>query len=376
MKAEAFNSTWAPVISLTSCVVLIGLTIAILFVVATEVPNPQTLAAAPYSYLPVRAAATSSETIEANLNRIDGVDLAVGDRVLFTHESDSQQNGIYVKTATGYKRSSDLSETKQISYGNRIYVYEGDAHAEAVFALCPTTANSTASRGASDGMTEGGIMFYNQSSSASSTTASKSAAAAVVAPALPTWILHWEKTFTSGGDSEVITVDGDAHWSYMIEVDGYQSGAGQIALILNKDVTATAYENIVTKQADLQCFTYARSDPYPSWSDFPSYMRIISASTPTNTFRHMTYGGGITLGFTENEGSLHSIVYLNGSAGREKIATGTFGTRETHGYGLPLGKSFSSPIGGYYQGTNKLTSMQVKTPKTFKGRVMIYRGNH
>jgi hypothetical protein len=73
---------------------------------------------------------------------IDGVTLAVGDRVLLAGQTDATQNGIYEITVAGdgstsavLTRSNDFNESGEIYDGVRIAVAQGGAYAESTWKL-------------------------------------------------------------------------------------------------------------------------------------------------------------------------------------------------------------------------------------------------
>jgi hypothetical protein len=76
---------------------------------------------------------------------IDGVTLAVGDRLLLAGQTDGTQNGIYTVTVAGdgttaavIKRADDWSISDQLFPGVRIDVQEGTLYADTTWALVTT----------------------------------------------------------------------------------------------------------------------------------------------------------------------------------------------------------------------------------------------
>lgn len=104
---------------------------------------------------PVRVVATTNQagtyaaapdlefTYTANAElEIDGIPLAVGDRVLLAGQTTGTQNGIYIVTDAGstttqavLTRAADFDESAKISQGVSISVIEGDTHANTTFRL-------------------------------------------------------------------------------------------------------------------------------------------------------------------------------------------------------------------------------------------------
>jgi hypothetical protein len=102
--------------------------------------------------LPVRAATTAalaatylSKVLTASADGalvLDGVTMAVGQRVLVKDQTDAEYNGLYVVTAAGaanapfaLTRSVDFDESAKIYAGVKIHVTEGATYKEANFVL-------------------------------------------------------------------------------------------------------------------------------------------------------------------------------------------------------------------------------------------------
>ena len=88
-----------------------------------------------YSPMTLTAGATGAAVI-------DGVTLAIGDRVLLIGQTDATQNGIYTVTVVGdgstaaeYTRANDFDESGKIYSGVRIAVNEGTLYADKDFRL-------------------------------------------------------------------------------------------------------------------------------------------------------------------------------------------------------------------------------------------------
>ncbi|MFQ2620511.1 tail fiber protein [Aeromonas caviae] len=72
----------------------------------------------------VRAATTGDIALSAT-QTIDGVVLAVGDRVLVKDQADAKQNGLYLVAAQAWTRTTDADTGTDLTSGARIYVEEG-----------------------------------------------------------------------------------------------------------------------------------------------------------------------------------------------------------------------------------------------------------
>ncbi len=358
---------WAPVFALTLSIMLIGMLIATLVLLTTHnglYTYGASLDASIKLYSPVKAASTSTDTLADNPDVIDDVAITMGDRVLFMNESNPQNNGVYIKSFGKYERSADMNQAYQIMPGNRISVAEGASHAGSRFELAASTAQMADK--VDDIITGAGIIFVETGANQNLKFMANGGNTAATLPGVAgPYFKVWKFTFDAGEVlSPTITVDGDTNSSYMIELNGYLSGAGSCLLILNNDVRVASYGNTTTKQRP----GVTRARVYgPNYSDI--------SNTPTNpqtgVVQHLITSGGISLGATESAGSLNSVVYLSGSSGREKVATGSWGCRETKK--TDIGYCFSGTLGAYYSGTENLKTMQVQIKDTkFKGTVSIY----
>lgn len=87
----------------------------------------------------VRAATTANIALSAT-QTVDGVVLAVGDRVLVKDQADAKQNGIYLVSAQAWTRTADADSGAKLSSGARIGVEEGTVNAGRVWYLATTGA--------------------------------------------------------------------------------------------------------------------------------------------------------------------------------------------------------------------------------------------
>lgn len=89
----------------------------------------------------VRLATTANIDL-ANLNTgdtIDGVTVALGDRILVKSQTASTQNGIYIVPASGFpNRADDFNDNTDVEDGAFVYVLEGAAEAGTLWALTTT----------------------------------------------------------------------------------------------------------------------------------------------------------------------------------------------------------------------------------------------
>lgn len=86
----------------------------------------------------VRAATTANITLSGT-QTIDGVAIAVGDRVLVKDQTAGQDNGIYVVSSGAWTRSSDTDTSADVTSGMFTFVEEGTVNGDAGFVL--TTNN-------------------------------------------------------------------------------------------------------------------------------------------------------------------------------------------------------------------------------------------
>lgn len=83
---------------------------------------------------PCRVATTANITLEG-LQTVDGVLLAVDDRVLVRAQTDMAQNGIYVADTGNWRRARDFERTTDVVKGTRVTVTDGTEYASATFQL-------------------------------------------------------------------------------------------------------------------------------------------------------------------------------------------------------------------------------------------------
>jgi len=87
----------------------------------------------------VRVATTGAIALSAT-QTIDGVVLAVGDRVLVKDQADAKQNGVYLVAAQGWTRVTDADTGAELNAGARLYVEEGSVNGSKVWYLATTGA--------------------------------------------------------------------------------------------------------------------------------------------------------------------------------------------------------------------------------------------
>lgn len=77
----------------------------------------------------VRAATTANITI-SNTQTVDGVALAVGDRVLVKDQATATENGIYIVAGGAWTRATDFDTTTEVTAGAFTFVESGTANAD------------------------------------------------------------------------------------------------------------------------------------------------------------------------------------------------------------------------------------------------------
>ncbi|MFM4795904.1 phage tail protein [Aeromonas caviae] len=87
----------------------------------------------------VRVATTVAIALTAT-QTIDGVALAVGDRVLVKDQADAKQNGIYLVAAQAWSRTTDADSGTDLTAGARVYVEEGTVNGTRVWYLATAGA--------------------------------------------------------------------------------------------------------------------------------------------------------------------------------------------------------------------------------------------
>jgi len=94
-------------------------------------------AAVGMKYRSVRAASTANIASLSGAQTVDGVSLAIGERVLLKNQTTTAQNGIYVVASGAWSRSTDMDVWTEVP-GTVVVVTEGTANGDKAF-LC--TAN-------------------------------------------------------------------------------------------------------------------------------------------------------------------------------------------------------------------------------------------
>lgn len=91
----------------------------------------------------VRCATTTNLPAGAAPTTVDGVTVAVGDRLLYKDQTDAKQNGIYEKRGDGMLvRALDFDENVEVQPGLRVYVQQGTANGGKTYTLTtPATGN-------------------------------------------------------------------------------------------------------------------------------------------------------------------------------------------------------------------------------------------
>ena len=94
----------------------------------------------------VRVATTANITLSAT-QTIDGVTVAVGDRVLVKDQTTGSQNGIYVVASGAWTRAADANISAEVTPGLFVFVEEGTANGDNGYVLTtngPITLDTTA----------------------------------------------------------------------------------------------------------------------------------------------------------------------------------------------------------------------------------------
>ncbi len=94
----------------------------------------------------VRAATTANITL-SNTQTVDGVALAVGNRVLVKNQTNAAENGIYVVASGAWTRATDADSSTDLSSGTFVFVEQGTANADSGWVLStedPITVGTTA----------------------------------------------------------------------------------------------------------------------------------------------------------------------------------------------------------------------------------------
>ncbi|WP_317849341.1 phage tail protein [Pseudomonas sp. GL-B-19] len=92
-----------------------------------------------------RVAATVPITL-SNVQTLDGVAVAAGDRVLVTAQAQAQDNGIYLVSAEGWTRAADADNSLEVTPGLFIHVEQGTTNGDSLWQLvtdAPITLGTT-----------------------------------------------------------------------------------------------------------------------------------------------------------------------------------------------------------------------------------------
>lgn len=87
----------------------------------------------------VRAATTANITL-SNTQTVDGVALAVGDRVLVKDQTAGTENGIYIVSATAWTRATDFDAPAEVTAGTFTFVESGTTNADSGWVIATDTA--------------------------------------------------------------------------------------------------------------------------------------------------------------------------------------------------------------------------------------------
>lgn len=84
-----------------------------------------------------RVASTGDITLATPGASIDGVTMAVGDRVLLKDQSTASQNGLYEweGAATAMRRAPDANQSRELTAGLTVTIEEGTTNADTVWTL-------------------------------------------------------------------------------------------------------------------------------------------------------------------------------------------------------------------------------------------------
>src|SRR3546814_25806 len=104
----------------------------------TLFPSTTLFRSARSAYGPVRVA-TTENLVLSGLKVIDGVLVDNGDRVLVKNQTAPVENGIFVASASGWSRATDLDETEDFVTGATVRVNGGSSLAGKTFALTAAT---------------------------------------------------------------------------------------------------------------------------------------------------------------------------------------------------------------------------------------------
>ena len=82
--------------------------------------------------------ATTANITLSGTQTIDGLTVAVDDRVLVKDQSTASENGIYIVDTGAWRRAKDFSRTADVKTGTRVYINSGTVNAEREYAVSTT----------------------------------------------------------------------------------------------------------------------------------------------------------------------------------------------------------------------------------------------
>jgi len=156
------------------------------------------------TYDPAKAATTAPLVSLSGLQTVDGVALAVGDRVLVKDQPNAADNGIYVVSTDAWPRASDADTAAELRAGSYVFVTSGTTNSGKGFAL----ANDAVQVGTTD-LTFGAFTVQTQRSN------------------------FWSPSNTIVNARVTTTVNVDS-LSGLQTIDGVQLAAGDRVLVKNQ----------------------------------------------------------------------------------------------------------------------------------------------
>ncbi|MHB2205061.1 hypothetical protein [Methylobacterium sp. CM6257] len=119
--------------------------------------------------MPVRAASTGNVSLSAPGSSLDGVTLAVNDRILLKNQTAGAENGIYVWSgaSSALARANDADNGTELNPGTSVTVTEGTANGDKVFQIISDAAVTIGTTSTTWGQLGGGGQTYTGSNGVS-----------------------------------------------------------------------------------------------------------------------------------------------------------------------------------------------------------------
>lgn len=317
--------------------------------------------------VPVEAATTAAITL-SGLQTVDGVALAAGDRVLVKNQSNGAANGIYIASATAWKRAKDFNGAKDAVSGTSIYVLGGSQNIGKNFRISnpnPIVIGSTALTFLADVLV-GGVGGGSDATGITTVTSNgdDSIGGSLInsvdsdALILNRLIAGTNISITGGGTDGNITINGTA------------SGTGDMLAINN----LSDLVNVGTARSNLGLGALAELDTVATGqidNAAVTYAKIQNVSATDTILGRSSSGAGVIEEITCTSAGRAILDDANASAQRTTLGLGTIATQNASSVAITGGSitGMSSPSGSSDVATKGYVDSVVTGISNFKTAV-------